>query len=270
MTLTDATYASETFPITINANSGSSATNTVTIKPANGVNPSISGSSISCVIVLNGADYVTIDGSNFPFPFITTRNLTITNTNTGTSSAVVCIQSTGAGAGATNNTIKNTNIAGSTVTATAGTLVRHFLGSTTISITSAARTTTTTPFRTTALPRLVRHLQRRRERGEQEHRNGHYAERHERHIANNVTTGGVLANFEDGIQVTQNDLSVLKHDGTTGTTNTAFGIALGIVPNNILTGFTGSDVVNAAGESKQDQWSHPAELHRVFHLRNCG
>ena len=35
-TLTDATYASETLPVTINANSGSSAANTVTIKPASG------------------------------------------------------------------------------------------------------------------------------------------------------------------------------------------------------------------------------------------
>ena len=34
--LTDASYPAETFPITINANTGSSATNTVTIKPAPG------------------------------------------------------------------------------------------------------------------------------------------------------------------------------------------------------------------------------------------
>ena len=47
---------------------------------------------------------------------------------------------------------------------------------------------------------------------------------------NNITTGGILANFEDGIQITQNDISVLKHDGTTGTQQTAFGIALGVVP----------------------------------------
>ena len=56
---------------------------------------------------------------------------------------------------------------------------------------------------------------------------------------NNITTGGILANFEDGIQVTQNDISVLKHDGTTGTTATAFGIALGVVPNNTITAFYG-------------------------------
>ncbi|MFM8489013.1 MAG: hypothetical protein ACKOCH_22000, partial [Bacteroidota bacterium] len=62
--LTDATYPSETFPITINANAYASAVNTLTIKPAAGQNPVISGSSASAIIVLNGADFVTIDGSN--------------------------------------------------------------------------------------------------------------------------------------------------------------------------------------------------------------
>ena len=62
---------------------------------------------------------------------------------------------------------------------------------------------------------------------------------------NNITTGGILAFFENGIQITQNDISVLKHDGTTGTTGTAFGIALGVVPSGTVTTFTGSDVINA-------------------------
>jgi hypothetical protein len=34
LNLTDATYGTETYPIIINSNGGSSATNTVTIKPA--------------------------------------------------------------------------------------------------------------------------------------------------------------------------------------------------------------------------------------------
>lgn len=61
--LLDATYPSETFPITINANAGSSAANTLTIKPAAGVNATISGSA-PVLVKVNGADYVTIDGSN--------------------------------------------------------------------------------------------------------------------------------------------------------------------------------------------------------------
>ena len=43
--LTDNTYAGETYPITINPNGGNSATNTLTIKPAPGATPSFSGTS---------------------------------------------------------------------------------------------------------------------------------------------------------------------------------------------------------------------------------
>src|SRR5205085_7868226 len=62
--LTDNSYPSETYPITINPNGGNSSTNTITIKPATGATPSFSGSSATALIVLNGIDYVTIDGSN--------------------------------------------------------------------------------------------------------------------------------------------------------------------------------------------------------------
>src|SRR5204863_9329925 len=58
----------------------------------------------------------------------------------------------------------------------------------------------------------------------------------------NITTVGILVTFEDGIQIAQNDISVLKHDGTTGTTGTAFGIALGVVPNGTVSTFTGNEV----------------------------
>ena len=107
--LLDASYLSETFPLVINANNGSSATNTITIKPASGISPTLTGSySTGSIIKLNGADYVTIDGSNSGS---TSRNLTIINTSI-TSSAVIWIGST-ATDGATYNVIKNCNIAGS-------------------------------------------------------------------------------------------------------------------------------------------------------------
>ena len=48
----------------INANTGSSAVNTVTIKPITGGIPTISGSSPVTLIDLNGCRYVTIDGFN--------------------------------------------------------------------------------------------------------------------------------------------------------------------------------------------------------------
>ncbi len=107
LNLTDATYPSETFPLTINANPGSSAVNTITIKPAAGVSPAISGSVSSCIIKLSGADYVTIDGSNNG---TSSRDLSITNNSTNNNSAAVCFSSLGAGAGATNDTIKNTTL----------------------------------------------------------------------------------------------------------------------------------------------------------------
>jgi hypothetical protein len=98
---------SETFPIAINPVTGASSTNTLTIKPAPGVSPTISAST-SCVLKLNGADYIVVDGSNTNGG--TTRDLTITNTHNATNTAAICLVSLGAGAGATNNTIKNTNI----------------------------------------------------------------------------------------------------------------------------------------------------------------
>jgi trimeric autotransporter adhesin len=111
--LTDMNYsASETFPISINANPDANAMNTLTIKPQN-AGTTITGSGTT-LIKLNGADYVTIDGSissttNSICPSVATasRDLTLSNTSTSASTAVIWISSAGAGAGATNNTIKN-------------------------------------------------------------------------------------------------------------------------------------------------------------------
>ena len=59
-------------------------------------------------------------------------------------------------------------------------------------------------------------------------------------------TGGVLVFFESGVQVTRNSIgNILRSDGTTGLSGTAFGIALGVVPSNSVTAFTGSDVTGA-------------------------
>jgi hypothetical protein len=119
----DYASASETYPLILNANGGSSAVNTITIKPAAGVNATISGSSATSILKLYGVDYVIIDGSNNG---TSSKDLTITNTNAGTSSAVVWIGSASASDGATNNTVKNCNINGS---GTAQTLDGIFVGS---------------------------------------------------------------------------------------------------------------------------------------------
>jgi hypothetical protein len=116
LSLIDADYSTgETYPIIINENSQLTSTNTLTIIPASGVTASISGSSASSIFKLNGADYVTIDGSNSGG---SDKSLSISNTNTGISSAIVWVASASASNGATNNTIKNCNIAGNASTTT--------------------------------------------------------------------------------------------------------------------------------------------------------
>ncbi len=116
--LTDASYnSSETFPITISANGFASGANQLVIKPATGVTAvTITGSSTAALIKLNGADYVTINGSN---NLTGTKDLTIVNTNTATTgNGVIWVASASAGDSATNNTIKNCIISGDASTTT--------------------------------------------------------------------------------------------------------------------------------------------------------
>jgi hypothetical protein len=106
--LMDATYPSEIFPIIINEITGASATNKITIKPNTGVVATIDGSiGSNGIFKLNGADYITIDGSNSGG---NTRNLTINNASTAVPIAGIAIVSLGTNLGAHHNTIKNCNI----------------------------------------------------------------------------------------------------------------------------------------------------------------
>jgi hypothetical protein len=114
--LIDATYPSETFPITINANAGASAVNTLTIKPT--VPSTITGSNAFGIIVLNGADWVTINGSvsntvNSVCPVVAaSRDLTISNTNSGTSSGVIWLGTTSTSDPVTNSSVQNCIVIG--------------------------------------------------------------------------------------------------------------------------------------------------------------
>jgi hypothetical protein len=103
--LTDVLYSSaETFPIVFNSNGFSSITNTLTIKPASGVDAQISGTaSLSPIIRLNGADFISIDGSNNG---TASKNLTILN-NSATAPGVIQFTSLGTNEGAKNNVVKN-------------------------------------------------------------------------------------------------------------------------------------------------------------------
>jgi hypothetical protein len=100
--LTDASFIYESFPITINQVSGSSASNTITFKPASGVTASISGSSSTGIFNLNGADYIIFDGSNSGG---SDKSLTIVNTNS--SSGTYGINMYG---NANYNVVKNCNV----------------------------------------------------------------------------------------------------------------------------------------------------------------
>ncbi len=81
----------QALPLTINANPGSSATNTITIKPNTGVTATITGTVASGPLITIKANYVTIDGSNSGG---TDRSLTITN-NGATTPNVIAFGSTG-------------------------------------------------------------------------------------------------------------------------------------------------------------------------------
>ncbi|MFN7327330.1 MAG: beta strand repeat-containing protein, partial [Chitinophagales bacterium] len=121
--LTDATYT-ETLPLVINGIPTSNSTNTLTIKPATGVNAVISGSSTTSIFTLNGADWVTIDGSNGAGTNSVcpaskaSRNLSIINTSTAASTTGLFVSSSAINP-ATNLTIKNCTIqSGVSTTAT--------------------------------------------------------------------------------------------------------------------------------------------------------
>lgn len=99
------TSASEIFPIVIPGITGSSATNTITIKPASGVSPTISGAAASNPLIkINGGSNVIIDGSNTVNGI--SKDLVITNTS-ATTPNVVLIGSPNT-TPVTNVTLKNT------------------------------------------------------------------------------------------------------------------------------------------------------------------
>ncbi len=111
--LIDATYLSETVPLTIGAIPGASAVNTITLKPAPGVVPVIAKSSNSALIKFDGASHFIIDGSNTAGG--TTRDLTIRNTSTYSWATVVWIASKGAGEPSSFITITNCYMEGGVV-----------------------------------------------------------------------------------------------------------------------------------------------------------
>lgn len=112
----------ETATAVLNVSGGVSNYTSILIKPAAGVDATISGSNSTGIIRINGGDNVTIDGSNNG---TSSRNLTISNTYTaitGTSPTVIMVTSTTTD-GSDNFTIKNTNVAGSSPSGTVGAII---------------------------------------------------------------------------------------------------------------------------------------------------
>lgn len=100
----------ETYPVTFNNNiytDGTSASFTLTIKPAAGTNPVILGANGQTLIKLNGADRIIIDGSNNGS---TSQNLSITNTDPNSTAAIIWLTASSSTNGANFNVVKNCKI----------------------------------------------------------------------------------------------------------------------------------------------------------------
>lgn len=223
------------------------APHTILIRPTPNINltPTISGSNAGCLIRLNGADRVTINGANTIAG--STRDLTIRNTNAGTSSAVVCFQSLGAGAGATNNRIINTNVAGNSSSTT---LFGVMSGSTTISLNSLGANN---DFNQIANNKISRVQYGIFTSGVSAANNNLATSISQNQInspaPDNVGVGGIFARFEDSLNILENDIGGMNV--SSGSSPTAFGIAVGIIPNNTFTAFGSNE--NNGGALRQNR-----------------
>ena len=119
----------ETVSASLDASGGSAAYTAVTIRPVGGTRI-IEGSIAGAVIKLNGADNVLIDGRQNGTG--SSRDLTIRNNSSSAATAAIWLASTGIAAGATNNTIRNLEIAAGADQSTSGNATFGiFLGSST-------------------------------------------------------------------------------------------------------------------------------------------
>lgn len=88
--LTDPAYnINETFPLVIRHNNGSSASNTLTLRPIAGIHVSISGSSSTALLQINDARNLLIDGTDTRGE----QGLTLSNTNSSAGASILCFGS---------------------------------------------------------------------------------------------------------------------------------------------------------------------------------
>jgi hypothetical protein len=211
---------------------------TLTIKPQ--TTATLTGSFSGGLIVLNGADYVTIDGSNNG---TSTRDLTISNTNGGTSSAVVWLQSAGTN-GATNNVVKNCNIAGNTPITT---LVGLGSGSSTIGAASLGTNNNNNTFLNNNISR-VQYAIYSQGQSLANKNTGNIIQSNLINTAspNQVSKSGILVGFENNILISGNNISNISGVSSAD----AWAINLGAITTFTTTPPTvGNEVTNATVSS---------------------
>jgi|GEM_PF-2691768 len=233
--LADSSYTTaETFPITLNAYPGENPAYSVTLKPSR-AHTVVSGSSSSSVIILNGTDYVVIDGAINVGG--STRDLTIQNTSTSTLSAVVWGQSVGSD-GASHDTIKNCNLLGSGNTYT---LFGVGFGGTAIGTTSNGLGNRYNTIRNNSIAKTQYGVYSAGSSGSGKNVGTVIADNAINNAApNNLTVGGILVRFEDGIEITRNQVGEINRADYS-----AFGISLGLQASGIMTATAGDSVTNA-------------------------
>jgi hypothetical protein len=226
----------------INYNGCAAGPYTLTIKPTGPF--VISGTNTGALIRLNGADFVTIDGSigntanTVCPPSAATRDLGIVNNNTSTSSAVVWLQNNGVD-GATNNVVKNCNIAGNAPTTT---LFGIGSGSSTISTSSLGNGNNNNAFVNNAIGNLQYGIYSQgASAGAKNIGNIISQNAMITPAPNNVSKGGILVGFENNITITGNSISEIAQASSPD----VFGISMGFIAAQSTTTSAGNEVTNA-------------------------
>jgi uncharacterized repeat protein (TIGR02543 family) len=233
--LTDAVYGPlESFPITVNAYSGASATNTVTIRPAVGNIVNMSGNNNTAMLLLSGTDYMILEGSNQVGG--TSRDWTIENLN-GEGSAVVWIASTIPGDGSTNNIVRNLRVRGSG----AGTAAGVGIGGPGVGLASSGAGNNSNRVENVQVERAQVGVYASGQPGPGKTL-GTIITKNDLDAAspNQLSRAGVMARYEDGIQITENVIGNLSSTSVDDVIGISVGLSL--VASDV---FTGDEVVNA-------------------------
>ena len=215
---------------------------TLTIKPT--LTTTLSGSSTTAIIRLNGADNVIIDGSigsttnTVCPPVAASRDMTIINTNTGTSSAVVWIQTNGSDA-ATNNTVMNCNLTGNSNTTT---LFGVGSGSSTISTTSLGTANNNNSFVNNAIMKTQYGIYSQGASAANKNSGTVINQNIINAVSpNNVSKGGIWTGYENNLTISGNTVSEISISGSPD----VFGVSLGTGTTMGATALGTNEVTNA-------------------------